>query len=112
MPVDLRVIRALAILVVEEQPHHYGDQHHAAKNRQPLHLRIRKPLRRFFLQRHFFDHWPNFCRVFQPYFDLNAHRFPSLRVNFFHLPNRTRIVRARLIEPVERRDLVVVRARQ
>src|SRR5208282_1499539 len=37
---------------------------------------------------------------------------PSLRVHLFHLPNRTRIVRARLIEAVKRRNLVVVRTRQ
>src|SRR5208283_5855690 len=35
-----------------------------------------------------------------------------LRVRLFHLPNRTREVRASLVEPVERQDLVVVGTRQ
>src|SRR5712671_1571424 len=35
-----------------------------------------------------------------------------LRVNFFHLPNRPRIVRTRLIKAVQRRNLVVIGARQ
>src|SRR5580698_4504633 len=37
---------------------------------------------------------------------------PSLGVNLFHLADRSRQVRSRLIEPVQRRDLVVVGARQ
>src|SRR5258708_1085915 len=36
----------------------------------------------------------------------------SLRVHPFHLPQRPRQVRTRLIEAVQRRNLVVVRARQ
>src|SRR6266581_48383 len=36
----------------------------------------------------------------------------SLRVNLFHLPDAPRKVRARLVEPVQRRNLVVVRPRQ
>src|SRR5260370_30461297 len=36
----------------------------------------------------------------------------SLRVNLFHLPQRPRQVRARLIEAVQRRNLVLVRAGQ
>src|SRR5579871_2147574 len=36
----------------------------------------------------------------------------SLRVNFFHLPDSARIVRTRLVEPVQRNNLVVVRPRQ
>src|SRR5271156_2932069 len=36
----------------------------------------------------------------------------SLGVQLFHLPDRTRVVGARLIEAIERGDLVVVRARQ
>src|SRR2546429_1129194 len=36
----------------------------------------------------------------------------SLGVNFFHLPDRSRQIRSRLIEPVKRRDLIVVRAGQ
>src|SRR5713226_5852371 len=35
-----------------------------------------------------------------------------LCVNLFHLPDRPRQVRARLVEAIQRRDLVVVRARQ
>src|SRR5579872_4621819 len=37
---------------------------------------------------------------------------PSLGVNLFHLADRPRQIRARLIEPVQRRDLIVVGARQ
>src|ERR1700743_1217593 len=37
---------------------------------------------------------------------------PSLGVNLFHLADRSRQVRSRLIEPVQRRDLVVVGACQ
>jgi len=65
----------------------HGDQHYAAENGQPLHLRIREPFWLFFLYRHV-KKWLCLGRVLRPYFDLNAHRsltssklFPSVQWN-------------------------------
>ena len=111
VPVDLRVVRALAVVVVEEQSRQRCDQHHAAKNRQPLHLRIRQPCWLFFLERHFLQSGRTFAAFSNPT-SISMLIVPSLRVNFFHLPGRTRKVRARLVKSVQRRNLVVVRSRQ
>ncbi len=49
VPVDLRVIRAFAVVVVEEQSGQRRQQYRSAKNRKPPHLRVCEPLWRFLL---------------------------------------------------------------
>ena len=112
MPVDLRVVRALAIVVVEKQSDNRDNQHHRRQqSRAAAPSDSQAPSALLSLQAHLQRIGRAFVAFSGPT-SISMLIVPSLRVNLFHLSNRTRIVRARLIETVKRRNLIVVRARQ
>src|SRR5882724_1302924 len=124
VPIHLRVVRALAVEVINKQSRYQYQNRRAAKNQPVAQLRIRLRRCRRFVPTKLLRPRLYPCRVFQSDFDLDAHPGPSLttflfsgvllllRVNLFHLPDSARVIRSRLIEAVQRDDLIVIRARQ